>query len=197
MIDGVRIPADPRLKADIMLNSRREPATVAFRWSGRDLKRGSNARVRITADDGSFALDLGETVVGTSGRIDVGSVLPSDLTPGDYTFTIDAVDVYGVETTAEFGFTITSEWSPSDVERPDNGSGDGSGDGSGGGVVDGDGGESHGLTGLRLILVVFGVTGAIAGLLALGGWFFIIGRRRRDDEEESVDELMDGSDEAE
>ena len=179
VIEGVRVPADTRLSTDLAFDGRGQPTTVNFAWSGRDLRPGTVARVRLESSDGSVVVELGRETVGPDGIVESAAILPSDLAPGSYRVVIEAVDAYGTEVETQREFEITDEWAPNDVEPDDAGPGDGS--------PDEDSSSSGGLSGvIRGVLYVAGGL-AVVVLLAAAGWWLLVARRRDDDEEDQIE----------
>jgi titin len=183
VVDNVRIPAEPRLGADLEFDGERQPKTVNFRWSGRELLPGSTATVRIVGLDGATVAELGRITIGPDGLLDEGAVIPSDLAPGSYRLIIEAVDAYGIDVETTYDFDVTAEWSPSDVVDPNDGNTDE--------PSEKPSTNDNGMpTPLKVLIYVVGVV-AILGVFVLGGWWFFIARRRRDEDDEEMIESGD------
>ncbi|MTA27758.1 MAG: hypothetical protein F2562_02745, partial [Actinobacteria bacterium] len=179
VIEQVRVPADTRLSTDLVFDGRGQPTTVSFAWSGRDLRPGTVAHVRLESADGSVVVELGRETVGPDGIVESVAILPSDLSPGSYRVVIEAVDAYGIEVETQREFEITGVWAPSDVEPDDAGPNDGS--------PDEDSSSSGGLSDVvRGVLYVAGGL-VVAVLLAAAGWWLLVARRRDDDEEDQIE----------
>ena len=166
VIEGVRVPADTRLSTDLAFDGRGQPTTVNFGWSGRELRPGTVARVRLESADGSVVVELGRETVGPDGVVESVAILPSDLAPGSYRVVIEAVDAYGIDVETQRDFEITGQWAPSDVEPDDEGQGDGS--------PDGDSSSSEGLSDVIRSVVYVGGVMVVMALLAVAGWWLLI-----------------------
>jgi titin len=181
VIENVRIPADPRLASDLLFDGRGQPKKVNFAWTGRDLRPGSEATVRVESSDGSTIIELGRVVIGPDGSLDAKAILPRDLAPGSYRLIIEATDAYGDDTDVRYEFDISEDWAPSDAPDPNDGDGsENSGDSS-----DGDGGMST----MWRIFIYVGVIALLFGAIAVAGWWYIIARRRDEDEDEEQDKI--------
>jgi hypothetical protein len=181
VIENVRIPADPRLASDLLFDGRGQPKKVNFAWTGRDLRPGSEATVRVESSDGSTIIELGRVVIGPDGSLDTKAILPRDLAPGSYRLIIEATDAYGDDTDVRYEFDISEDWAPSDAPDPNDGDGSENSDDS----SDGDGGMST----MWRIFIYVGVIALLFGAIAVAGWWFIIARRRDEDEDEEQDKI--------
>ncbi|NDD97007.1 MAG: hypothetical protein EBZ93_05840, partial [Actinobacteria bacterium] len=179
VIENVRIPADPRLEANVTFDGKRQPTTVNFAWTGRDLRPGSTAVVRLESIDGTIVVELGRVTVGPDGTLDAHATIPRDLAPGSYRLIIEAIDVYGTEIDSRFDFEITSTWSPSDAADFD---------GSGGETnTDDSSADDKGVSGVLRGILYAAMALMVVGLIAMAGWWFIVARRRDEEEEEIED----------